>query len=163
MKRRTLILMAGAIMLLSFPVSGIGQDYNDRYPSDYRANRYDSRSLKESVKRVDKLSGQLKSDIDRALDRSRLDGRRSEDRINELANDFHSAAAQFKDKFDDGSDPDGAEREARRVLDLGFQLDRLIDRNRLDRRVESKWSQVVHDLQLIRDAYYDRSAYDYRY
>lgn len=162
MKRRIIVLTTSVIMLLSISAAGFAQDYSGRYRRDTRASRYYGGNVKESVKRLDKLSGQLKNDVDRALDRSSYDGRNREDRINDVVNDFHSAAAEFKDRFDDGRDPGRAEQEARRVLDLGYQLDRIIGRNELGSQVESKWSQIMNNLRVIQDLYENQSAYDYR-
>jgi hypothetical protein len=43
--------------------------------------------------------------------------------------------------------------EARRLIQLGAQIDRFISRNRLDARSSSDWSQIRQDLRLIADAY----------
>lgn len=152
-KRNKLVMLAAAFMLLSIPAAGHAQGRYAGNQRNTRVNRYYNSRLKESVKRVDKLSGQLKDALDSALDRSRLDGRNREDRINEIANDFHSAAAQFKDKFDDGRNPDNAAQEARRVIDLGAQLDRVIGRSRPGRQMVSRWAQIRSDLRVIENAY----------
>lgn len=154
MNRRMLSIVAMALMLLSIPVAGYAQNGSYRRDQRDRGDRnYNNRYLRESVRRIDRLSGQLQNDLDRSLDRSRLDGRNREDRINDIASDFHSAAAQLKDRFDDGRNPGRASQEARRVLDLGSRLDRIIGRQRLSRQVESKWWQIKSDLRVLQNAY----------
>lgn len=148
-RRRTFLIVTTVLLLFSISTSGSAQLRNNRG----RGRNNDVRYLRSSVERVDKLSGQLKDDIDRALDRSRLDGRNREDRVNDLARDFHEAAAQLKDRFDDGRDLDRAAGEARRVIDLGSRLDRSIGRNRLGGQVASKWSRIRSDLRAIQNAY----------
>src|ERR687894_540988 len=103
MKRRTLWILATAFMLLSLPMAGYAQGgyYGRNQRQNIRDRNYQSRFLKESIRRVDWMSGQLKRDLDRSLDRSRFDGRLREDRINDLASDFHSAASHLRNSFDD--------------------------------------------------------------
>lgn len=155
LKQRTFLLLGIAFILFAVPASIYAQDdYYGRGRRDERRDwSHDRRSLIKSAERIDKLSGQLKGDLDDALDRSRLNGKNREDRVNELAHDFHSAAAQFKDKLDDGRNLDRAEEEARRVLDLGWQLDRIISRNDFGEKVESKWSSIRDGLRVIENAY----------
>lgn len=154
MNRRMLSILAMALMLLSIPVAGYAQDgYYGREQVNSRRNRHNNNYLRDSVRRIDRLSGQLKDDLDRSLDRSRFDGRNREDRINDIAHDFHAAAARLRDRFDDGRNPGRAASEARRVLELGSRLDRIIGRNRLSRQVESKWWQIKSDLRVLQNAY----------
>ncbi|MGB7924165.1 MAG: hypothetical protein WCF57_13060 [Pyrinomonadaceae bacterium] len=154
MNRRMLSIVAMALMLLSIPVAGYAQGgYYGQGQRDNRRYRNQNRYVVESVKRIDRLSGQLKDDLDRSLDRSRFDGRNREDRINDVADDFHSAAAQLRDRFDDGRNPGRASQEARRVLELGSRLDRIISRNRFNRQVESRWLQIKSDLRVLQNAY----------
>jgi exonuclease VII large subunit len=161
MNRRMLSIVAMALMLLSIPVAGYAQDGyyrqdqrdNGRDWRDHRRNRNHNRFVMESIRRIDRLSGQLKNDLDRSLDRSRFDGRNREDRINDLANDFHSAAAQLRDRFDDGRNPGRASQEARRMLELGSRLDRIISRQRFNRQVEARWWQIKSDLRVVQNAF----------
>jgi hypothetical protein len=160
--RRTLLFVAAALMLLSIPAASSAQWGRDRDRDRNgrgRNDNYDTRQLVNSAKRVDRLSGQLKGEFGDALDRSRVDGRDREDRLNELMSEFHSVAAQFRDRLDNGRDLNRASREAQRVLQLGWRLDQAISRLDLTSRVENKWSQVRSDLQVIQNAY---GGYGYR-
>ena len=149
MKRLVFLFGVFALTLLALPAIGTAQNYERDRDRD---SREDKRELKLSVQRVDRLSGQLKNDMDHALDRSRLDGREREDRINNLVSEFHSAAARFRDKFDGGHFR-RAQNEADQMLTLGWRLDEMVSRHELGDRVESKWSQIRSDLQAIQDAY----------
>lgn len=155
MKRRTLWILATAFMLLSLPMAGYAQGgfYGRDQRQSTRGRNYQNRFLKESIRRVDFMSGQLKRDLDRSLDRSRFDGRHREDRINDLANDFHSAASQLRSSFDDRWNHGRSAHEARRLLNLGSRLDAIIGRNRFSGQVESRWMQIKHDLRIIQNAY----------
>src|SRR5258708_796822 len=116
MRRLVILSSTLAVLLLAIPATGFAQNYGNGYGRD-RSNRNNSRYVKQSAERVDKLSGQLKNDVDRALDHSRLDGRNGEDRINSLVSDFHSAAARFRDRFDERN-YSRAQNEANQMLSL---------------------------------------------
>ncbi|HEY0005378.1 MAG TPA: hypothetical protein VGB17_11265 [Pyrinomonadaceae bacterium] len=161
-------VIAAALIAFCLPVLAAAQgtwgqpDYQrDR---DYRRNRdnggygnygrYDRQTIRNSVNRLKDLSGRLRNDIDRALDHSRVDGTRREDRINDMARDFQRAASDLKDRFNDGRDLNRSQTEARRVLDLASRMDSVINRGRVyDNRVASDWAQIRQELNVIGSVY----------
>jgi hypothetical protein len=167
--RRTLIptLFAAALIALSLPALAAAQGgygtYNGSDGRDRNGN-YDQRRLRDSTRRLKDLSRDFERHLDSALDHSRYDDSRREDRINDVARDFHNAADSLKDSADDGRNLNRSSGEARRVLQLGSQLDRFMERNRLDGRVTSDWSRIRQELRLIADAYgFNWSDFDDRY
>jgi len=143
-----------------------GRDKDNRRNDD-RYGYYDRRQLRESVKRLDNLSGDFQRHLDRALDRSRYDDSRREDRINQVARDFRDATDNLKDRYDDGRNINRSSNEARRVLQLGSVLNTFMVRNQLDGRVESDWSRIRQELNVVARAYGfnigDFDNRDYRY
>ena len=129
-----------------------GRD-RDYRRDDRRYGDYDQRRLRESVKRLDNLSGDFRRHLDSVLDRSRYDASRREDRINAVARDFSNAADTLKDRYDDGRNLNRSSGEARRVLQLGSQLDAFMRRNQLGGRAESDWYRIRQDLQVVAYAY----------
>src|ERR1700704_367601 len=93
-------ILAGAILALCLPVLAAAQGTYDPYSrnrdygrdQDYRRDRdrgyddgygrYDDRYLRDSIRRLDRLSKDFDRDLDRELDRSREDGTRHEDHLN---------------------------------------------------------------------------------
>ncbi len=126
--------------------SSSGRDRDDR---NYGYNR---RGLRDAIRRVDDRSDNFRDSVDRALDRSRYDDTRREDRINDVARDFENAARNLKNRFNE-RDLYRSENEARRLIQLGSQIDRVIGRNRLDARTVSEWNRISSDLRIIADAY----------
>ena len=159
--RRTIFLtvIATALLALSLPSLAAAQGGYDPYGRnrDYRRDdrygRYDNRYLRDSVHRLRDLSGRFQNDLDRTLDRSRVDGTRREDQLNNLAQDFHRAARDLKDRFDNGRNLNRSANEAQRVLDIGSRLDRIAQRFSYDGRLVSEWMQIRRELNVIADAY----------
>ncbi len=153
-----------AIVALALPVLVSAQGNYDPYGrnrdygrnGDYRRNGNngaDQRQLRDSVRRVKDRSNDFKKHIDSALDHSRYDGRRREDRINDEARDFQNAADRLKDHYDDGRNLNRSSEDARNLVQLGSRIDRFIARNPLDSRTTSDWSAIRQDLRVIANAY----------
>ena len=133
--------------------------YPDRYPDNRYPNgrngdygRYDDRYLRDSVHRLDRLAKDFERDMDRALDRSRVDGTRREDQINNQVHDFRRAVGDLKSRVGNGRDLNRSMNQAQRVLALADQLDRFGGR-RFDSRTASEWSQIQSELRNISDIY----------
>ena len=169
--RRTLSfsILAAAILALSLPVLAAAQggygypDYGRNRNGNY--GRYDERYLKDSIQRLDRVAKDFERDLDRALDRSRVDGTRREDQINAQGHDFRRAVSSLKSNFGNGRDLNRSRDEAQRVLQEARQFDRLGRSRVVDNRVASEWSQIQQELRIISDAYglgyggYDNGGY----
>lgn len=154
--RRTLnfSIFAAAILALCLPVLTAAQGRYD-YPDYGRNGRYDERYLKDTINRLDRLAKEFEKDLDRALDRSRVDGTRREDNINAKGHDFRRAVSNLKSNFGNGRDLNRSRDEAQRVLEEARQFDR-IGRGRggvTTNEVASDWAQIQRELQIISDAY----------
>ena len=150
-------ILAAAVLALCLPAVAAAQwgGYPDnRYPNGRNGDygRYDDRYLRDSVQRLDRLAKNFESDMDRALDRSRVDGTRREDEINDRVHDFRRAVGDLKSRVGNGRDLNRSANQAQRVLALADQLDRVGTR-RLDSRTASEWSQIQSELRNISDIY----------
>lgn len=150
----TALLLAVAFALaLPFAASaqynrgGWGRN-DDRYE-----RRQDHRGLREVTRRLHRHSEDFQRNLDRSLDRSRIDGTRREDRINDIARDFSNAADRLRDKIGDGDNLNRSADEARRVLQLGERIDQFVARANFNSRVQSDWSQIRQQLRFISDVY----------
>ena len=129
-----------------------GNNRNNRN-DDYYGNNRNNRNLNSTVKNLKNRSKQFERRIDRELDRSRIDGSRREDNINNLARDFARAADRLDSEYDNRRDYNRSQDEARRVLQLGSQLDRVLSRARLSYNVQNDWNRIRQDLQVLGNAY----------
>ena len=109
--------------------------------------------VSDLIKRVEVQSDALRRQVDRALDRSALDGTRREDRINDQMKDLENELDRLRREFDrtdswweTRSRVDSAMREAR-------DMQRLIAGNRALRPIESNWSVLRRNLNDLARAY----------
>ena len=152
MNRHTLkfSIFAAAILALALPAAASAQW--GRYPDNRGNGRYDDRGLRDSVHRLDRLAKDFERDMDRALDRSRVNGTNREDRINEQVHQFRDAVGDLKSRVGNGRDLNRSANEARRVLQEADQIDRVARRG-FDGRTVSQWSQIQRELRYISGVY----------
>ena len=151
--RRTLrfSIFAAALLALCLPVVATAQwpDYGRN--RDY--GRYDTRYLRDSIHRLDRLAKDFEKEVDRSLDRSRRNGSRSEDRINAEAHQFRDSVGDLKSRFGNGRDLNRSRDEAHRVLQDARDLDRIGFGRYGNGRLSSLWSQIRRELNTISNAY----------
>lgn len=156
-------IFAAAALALCLPVVAAaqwGRNQDNRYPDNRypdnnrngRSGRYDDRDVRDSVQRLDRLAKDFENDMDRALDRSRVDGTQREDQINGVVHDFRRAVGSLKSQVGNGRDLNRSVDEADRVLQLADNLNR-VGARRLDQRTASEWSQIQNELRNISDIY----------
>ena len=133
-----------------YPDNRYPDSRDNRYPNN---GRYDDRYVKDSAQRLDRLAKDFERDMDRALDRSRVNGSRREDAINDLVHDFRRAAGDFKSRVGNGRDLNRGYNEARRVVQLGDAVERQARPRWFDSRLSSEWSQIRRELQTIENIY----------
>lgn len=162
-RRKKLIptIIATALLALCLPVMASAQGSYDPWnrDRDYRRDRrddrygYNQRMLRDSIRRVKDRSDDFRDHLDSAIDRSRIDDTRREDRINDIAREFERAAHRLDDRFDNGRDLNRSSNEARRLLEIGVRINQFMSRSRLNGRVQSDWAQIRQDLRVIANAY----------
>ena len=129
--RNTLKFSIFAAAILAFALPSAASAQWGRYPDD-RDNgrgRYDDRGLRDSVHRLDRLAKDFEREMDRSLDRSRANGSRREDQINNEVHQFRDAVGDLKSRVGNGRDLNRSADEARRVIQEADQLDRFARRS----------------------------------
>jgi hypothetical protein len=170
--KRLITLFAFSVLVLGLPTLASAQwrdrdrndddDYrtdrrNRNDDDDYRNNRGYNRNLQATIKNLKNRSKEFARRLDRESDNNRNDryGNYRYDRrqLTRLAADFKEAADDLNDSYDNRRDTSRSESDARRVLQLGQQLDNELNRARLSRNIQSDWSRIRQDLNILANAY----------
>lgn len=153
--RNLIAIFAFSLLILGLPSLASaqwGNNRNDDYGNNNRNNnRNYNRNLQATVKNLKNNSRQFERRVDRELDNSRYDGKKREDRILQLAQQFKDAAETLDNSYDNRRDYNNSRDEAQRVLQLGSQLDRVISRSRLN--VSNDFNGIRQDLRVLANAY----------
>lgn len=167
--KKLITMFAFSLLVLGLPTLASAQwrdrdrDRNDDYRTDrrnrdddddyYRNNRRYDRNLQATIRNLKNRSREFARRLDRELDRSRYDDRNREDQLNRLARSFKDAADDLDDAYDNRRDFRRSEDEARRVIQLGQQLDNALGRSRLNYNVQGDWNRIRQDLNSLANAY----------
>ena len=147
-----LSLVAG-LLALFIPTVASAQGWPD-YRRDRDYGRNDSRYLRDSIHRLDRLAKDFERNLDRDLDRDhREDGTRHEDRVNAEARDFRNAVGRLKSAFGNGRNLNNSADEAQRVFREANRTERVARHHFDNHRLASLWSEIRRELNVIRNAY----------
>jgi hypothetical protein len=108
------------------------------------------RQLDNLLRRIATESDTFRNDLGNALDRSRYNGTRAEDNINQFVTNFADATAQLRSRFDQRRD---APSDIENVLRQATYIDDFVRRNRLPYRASNDWATLKADLNLLASTY----------
>jgi hypothetical protein len=94
------------------------------------------------LSRIETETDRFRRSVDRALDRSRLNGRPPEDRINTYIADFENATDRLKKEYRKGKSVDD---EVQMILSAGHRIDRALPRR------SPVWEQANEDWDVLRE------------
>ena len=164
-------LFAFALVLLALPAAASAQ-WGGRNSDPYYGNgRYNN--IRGTVESLRNRARSFARDVDRIDDR-RDDRQNDRDRwgnrndrfddLDRLSAQFADAAGDLRNAYGNGRNMNNSADEARRVLQIGAQIDNVIgNRNRRGggrggNQVFGEWNQIRQDLRIIADAYNYRNS-----
>ena len=165
-KRIGSLAMAFVFLFGIFIVSGTvaeaqWRDRNNDRREDRRNNRWgntNKRAIENLVRRVEDRTDSFVRQFDRALDNSRADGTRREDRLNELASELERATNQLRREFDRSDSLQENRDEVERCISIASRIDRAINRGRIGNGVQNTWRTLRSELNALARAYNVRSV-----
>src|SRR5258708_1832401 len=135
------ITVVAAMVLL------IGLAGNIRAQEPYRLSE---REMKDLLSRIDKQSEIFRGSLKRAMNHSRLDETKAEDRINDFVKGFTEATERLKHRY---SDKRTASADVEEVLNRAARIDEFMTRHQLSPRAESDWAALRTNLDSLAEAY----------
>lgn len=170
MKRFTKIasIFALAFVVLALPSLASAQrrdrdyrndDYygrNNRNDDDYYGNNRYNRNIRGTIQNLKNRARNFERRLDRVDDRNegRWNGRNNNiDTLEQLADRFARATNDLADEYGNGRNMNESRDEARRVLDIGSQIENAMYRSRSNRNISNDWNQISYDLRVLADTY----------
>lgn len=136
------IIMALALVSWGFVPAALAQTQ--------RAYRYNDNQMRNLLRRLETRTDRFSDLLPNALDRSRIDGTRREDNVNQLVTDFERATDLLQQNFEQRR---STQSDAEAVLRDGAMIDRFMNNRRLDYRTEQAWTQVKAELNRLAATY----------
>lgn len=112
--------------------------------------RLSDKEVERILRRIEDQSKRFKSSLDSALDKSRLNGTRREDDINEYIKQFNDEVKRLRDRF---SDHKSVAADVQSVLDRAARIDEFMSRRELSRKSEDEWIRLKGNLDELARAY----------
>ena len=121
--------------------------------------RADDQQVKQTLAQLKKEADRFRKSLDKALDRSHLNGSREETSVNQSASDFAKATNRLRTRFDSRQ---MVTSDVEDVLRRGGGIDRFMvtERGRLAVEAENDWRAVRRDLDGLARAYNLASSWD---
>ncbi len=134
---------------------GRNDDRYGRNNDNYGNSRY-NRNIRGTIENLKNRARVFESRLDRVDDR-RNDryGRNNNryDNLEQLSDRFANATKDLARAYGNGRNMNNSRDEARRVLDIGSQIDNALRNSRTNRNAVGEWNQISYDLRVLADAY----------
>ncbi|MEO6724417.1 MAG: hypothetical protein ABIU20_10045 [Blastocatellia bacterium] len=125
----------------------VGWSWSNSTIQPYRVSQD---NMKQLVEWTEKRADSFRASLDEALDKSRFDGSKREDNVNQFVKDFEVATNHLKDRYADNYSAVGAVTE---VLRRGALIDRFMQRHPLTSRAQNDWRLLRGNLDELARAY----------
>ena len=118
-----------------------------------RRQGYSKQQVEQLLERLEERTDAFSNQFDKALDRSRLDGRQVEDRFTRVATDLENATDELRREFDFGDTRGETKQNARKVLNAATDVNRILNNRNLGRPTETSWVRLRNELNLLAKIY----------
>ncbi len=158
--KNIIAIMAFSLLILGLPAIASAQ-YGGNDPGRYGGygnGGYNNGGyygdMRSTLRNLKNRARDFQRQLDRDLDRSRYNGTRREDQMNELAKRFVSAVDRLDNNngYNNGGYNNGRysnDNELRRVFDEASQIERTIGRAGVSYQSQAIWSSIRNDLQSL--------------
>jgi hypothetical protein len=160
MNLASILALSMVVLILPSVVAAQGRNRNDNDDDYYRNGSY-NRNIRGTIQNLKNRARNFERRLDKVDDRRDDDrwgnnnnNRRRNDNLGELADRFVRATDDLADEYGNGRDLRGSRDEARRVLDIGSQIENVMYRSRSGgRQVSNEWDKISYDLRVLANTY----------
>ncbi|MFN7927379.1 MAG: hypothetical protein U0Y68_05445 [Blastocatellia bacterium] len=120
------------------------------FAQEQRPYRMSEDEVKQLLQRIEKGADQFRGSLDKALDKSPVDGTKTEDNINKFIKRFEQASDHLKHRF---SDKQSAASDVQELLERAVFIDRFMTHHTLTARAQEDWTHLRRLLDELATAY----------
>jgi hypothetical protein len=115
-----------------------------------QASRLSEKEMKDLLSRIEKQAAAFRSSLKDALDHSRIDDTKREDRIKDFVKEFDHSTERLKERY---SDKNTASSVVEEVLNRAARIDDFMSRHHFSPRAENDWAALRDNLDQLAEAY----------
>ena len=119
----------------------------------YRVTAISQQQVEQLLERIEERTDAFSNQLNKSLDRSRLDGSRAEDNITDRARDLENSTDELRREFDHNDSRGENLPEARKILRDATVIDRIIRRRNFSRAAENNWARLRTELNTLARIY----------
>jgi len=142
--------MKSVLHLIVFVFLTIAFSNASSVTAQVRAYRVSDAQVRSLLNRIEQRTDTFRRQADRNLDRSRINGTRSENNIAQYINDFENATDRLKRNFDQGN---SAVADVEEVLSRASLIDGIVRNNVLSSNAKREWNLLRTDLNTLAQYY----------
>lgn len=122
-------------------------------PRRARANAFSRQYVEQLLERIEERSDAFANQLNKSLDRSRLDSTRAEDNIAERVADLENSTDELRREYDHNDTRGENLAEARKIMRNATVVDRIMRRRSFSRLAESNWLRLRAELNTLARVY----------
>lgn len=137
-----------------FTLIAIAFTFTTATQAQNRPYRVSDREVQTVLDRIESRTNDFKSEVDRNLDNSNVDGTNREDSINTMISNFENATDRLKDNFRSRR---STTNDVDAVLTQAVRVNSFMRNNRLSQNAENMWTLIRADLNTVAGYYQTRA------
>ncbi len=114
-----------------------------------RAAGYTKQQVEQLLERIEERSDAFSNQLNKSLDRSRLDGTNAEDNIAERVSELENATDELRREYDHNDTRGENKPEARKILNTATEVNRIMNRRNFSRQAENSWIRLRTDFNAL--------------
>ena len=115
--------------------------------------RVSKQQIEQLFERIEERTDHFSNSLNKSLDRSRLDGGRTEDRIADRAKDLENASDELRREFDFNDTRGETKENVRKVLAAARTVNQIMNRRNFSRLAENSWVNLRAELNALARIY----------
>jgi len=146
------LLKICAVFMAMFTIMLLA-DTSDAQTRRGRRINISQQQMEQLLERIEERTDAFSNQLNKSLDRSRLDGGRTEDNITDRARDLENATDELRREFDHNDSRGENRPEARKILNAATLINRIMLRRNFSRQAENNWIRLRSELNVLAGLY----------
>lgn len=141
------------VSLMAMFVVLIAAEAGNAQTRRWRGVNVSKQQIENLFERLEERTDHFSNQLNKSLDRSRLDGGKTEDNIADRAKDLENATDELRREFDFADTRGETRQNARKVLRTATLVNRIMARRNFSRQSENSWVRLRAEINALARIY----------